>query len=71
MEIIVNSALRATILYITLLILARIMGKKMFSQMTFFDFVVGIVSGKEYAERKIHHGGTNKLIKREKYLFHS
>lgn len=45
MESIINPALRATILYTTLLILARIMGKKMISQMTFFDFVVGIVIG--------------------------
>ena len=32
MEVIVNPALRATVLYITLLILARIMGKKIYSK---------------------------------------
>lgn len=45
MDVIFNPALRATIIYIILLILSRIMGKKMISQMTFFDFVVGITIG--------------------------
>ncbi|WP_026478650.1 DUF421 domain-containing protein [Alkaliphilus transvaalensis] len=45
METIYNPAIRAVILYFTLLILARIMGRKMISQMTFFDFVVGITIG--------------------------
>lgn len=45
MENVINPAIRAIILYFILLFLARIMGRKMISQMTFFDFVVGIVIG--------------------------
>lgn len=45
MEVVFNPALRTVILYFILLILARIMGRKMISQMTFFDFVVGITIG--------------------------
>ncbi len=45
MENIINPAIRAVVLYFTLLILSRIMGRKMISQMTFFDFAVGITIG--------------------------
>jgi len=45
MENIINPGFRAAVLYLVLLILARIMGRKMISQMTFFDFVVGITIG--------------------------
>lgn len=45
MDYIINPAFRAVGIYITLLILSRIMGRKMISQLTFFDFVVGIIVG--------------------------
>jgi len=45
MEVVINPAIRAVVLYLTLLVLSRIMGRKMISQMTFFDFVVGVTVG--------------------------
>ena len=45
MEQVFNAALRTIFSYFLLLILARIMGRKMISQMTFFDFAVGITIG--------------------------
>jgi len=45
MDYIYEPALRTVIMYIVLLYLARVMGRKMISQMTFFDFVVGITVG--------------------------
>ncbi len=42
---ILNSSLRIFMAYFLLLFLARIMGRKMISQMTFFDFVVGVIVG--------------------------
>ncbi|MEH7273884.1 DUF421 domain-containing protein, partial [Neobacillus vireti] len=41
----VEVALRATLSFIVLFTLARILGKKQISQLTFFDYVVGIVIG--------------------------
>lgn len=60
MENIVNPALRGILIYITLLILSRIMGRKMISQMTFFDFVIGIMIGSVAANTAI--GPYNKNI---------
>ncbi len=37
--------LRTFIAYILLLLATRLMGRKMISQMTFFDFTVGIMLG--------------------------
>ncbi|CUU48619.1 YetF domain-containing protein [Clostridium beijerinckii] len=37
--------MRAVIVYVLALILARMMGRKLISQMTFFDFVVGVSMG--------------------------
>ncbi len=45
MESIINTAIRTAIIYFSLLYLCRLMGRKMISQMTFFDFVVGITIG--------------------------
>ncbi|MFT9497345.1 YetF domain-containing protein [Anaerosolibacter sp.] len=45
MQAIINPAIRTVIAYFVLLILSRIMGRKMISQMTFFDFAVGITIG--------------------------
>lgn len=36
---------KSTAAFITLILLSRIIGKKLLSQMSFFDFVVGIVMG--------------------------
>lgn len=44
-QVIVNSILRATIAYILLLVVARFMGRKALSQMTFFDFAIIITLG--------------------------
>lgn len=45
MHPILEAPLRAVAAYIWLLVLARFMGRKMISQMTFFDFAVGITVG--------------------------
>lgn len=37
--------IRSILAFVVLLILARIMGKKQISQLTFFDYVVGITIG--------------------------
>lgn len=42
---IINSILRAIFAYFLILFLIRLMGRKAISQMTFFDFVVGITLG--------------------------
>lgn len=39
------AAIRGTLAYFSLLILTRLMGKKQISQLTFFDYVVGITIG--------------------------
>ncbi|KUO60140.1 MAG: hypothetical protein APF84_00085 [Gracilibacter sp. BRH_c7a] len=53
MEDIINPALRAVTIYLILLLLTRIMGRKMISQMTFFDFVIGILIGSVAANSAI------------------
>ncbi|MFZ5944678.1 MAG: DUF421 domain-containing protein [Bacillota bacterium] len=45
MENIINPAIRTIFTYIVLMILSRFLGRKIISQMTFFDFVVGITIG--------------------------
>jgi uncharacterized membrane protein YcaP (DUF421 family) len=44
-QIIINSIFRTTIAYLLLLLVARLMGRKALSQMTFFDFAVIITLG--------------------------
>ena len=44
-EEIINSSLRIVLAYFQLLALTRFMGRKLISQMTFFDFVVGVIVG--------------------------
>ncbi|KNY25637.1 YetF domain-containing protein [Pseudobacteroides cellulosolvens] len=44
-QTIISSILRATIAYLLLLIIARFMGRKSLSQMTFFDFAIIITLG--------------------------
>jgi len=45
LQAMVNPGIRTVIAYFVLLILSRVMGRKMISQMTFFDFAVGITIG--------------------------
>lgn len=45
MEIIVKTAVRSLFTYVFVVMLTRLMGRKLISQMTFFDFVVGITLG--------------------------
>lgn len=44
-NIIINTVLKSIAAYVFALILARIMGRKLISQMTFFDFIVGVSMG--------------------------
>lgn len=44
-NIIIGTTLKTVLAYIFALILARIMGRKLISQMTFFDFIVGVTMG--------------------------
>lgn len=44
-EIIINSIIRATIAYLILLIVTRLIGRKSIAQMTFFDFAIFITLG--------------------------
>lgn len=37
-----NTAIRSVVVYIIAIFLARLIGKKLISQMTFFDFVIGV-----------------------------
>lgn len=41
-DIIIGTTLKTVFVYIFALALARIMGRKLISQMTFFDFIVGV-----------------------------
>lgn len=45
MQAIIAPSLRAALAFIVTLILSRVMGRKLISQMTFFDFVVGVTIG--------------------------
>ncbi|KUG02913.1 hypothetical protein ASZ90_019689 [hydrocarbon metagenome] len=49
----------SVVVYLLLIILARFIGKKLLSQMTYFDFVIAIVIGTVAGERvgKIRHYG--------------
>lgn len=44
-ELIINSALRALLAFVLVLVVTRIIGKKAISEMTFFNFVVSITLG--------------------------
>ncbi len=60
-EIIFSSFLRAILAFILLMLLARLMGKKLISQMTFFDFIVGVTIGSVTASGFVLTG-SNSLI---------
>jgi len=45
MSVIMEGVLRATFAFIVLLILTRLIGRRQFSQLTFFDFVTGTAIG--------------------------
>lgn len=42
---IISTVIRSTVAYIVILILARLIGRKLISRITFFDFVVGVTLG--------------------------
>lgn len=44
-NVLVNTAVRCFIVYLLALFLARLMGRKLISQMTFFDFIIGVSIG--------------------------
>ncbi|WP_297418200.1 DUF421 domain-containing protein [Clostridium sp.] len=44
-NLVINTVIKTILAYAFALILARIMGRKLISQMTFFDFVVGVTMG--------------------------
>lgn len=44
-NLIINTVIKAAAAYVFALVLARIMGRKLISQMTFFDFIVGVTMG--------------------------
>jgi len=50
---------RGIVIYIAALILARLMGRKLISQMTFFDFVVGVSLGSLVANFAIGSGSNS------------
>lgn len=50
---IINTVLRSILMYVFALLLARLMGRKLISQMTFFDFVVGVSMGSLVANAMI------------------
>lgn len=52
-QVVINSVLRVIIAYFLLLFLARFMGRKLISHMTFFDFVVGIIVGSVVATMSV------------------
>ena len=51
---ITKSGIRVFVAYFLLLMLTRIMGRKMISQMTFFDFVVGVIVGSVAANLSVN-----------------
>lgn len=57
---IIQSGLRIFIAYFLLLSLTRIMGRKMISQITFFDFVVGVIVGSVAANLSVSN--TNPIV---------
>lgn len=50
---VINTIWRSIMIYVLALILARLMGRKLISQMTFFDFVVGVSMGSLIANAMI------------------
>ena len=57
---IIQSGTRVFIAYFLLLALTRIMGRKMISQITFFDFVVGVIVGSVTANISVSQ--TNPIV---------
>lgn len=51
---IIHSGVRILGAYLVLLALTRIMGRKMISQITFFDFVVGVIAGSVAANMSVN-----------------
>ena len=57
-SIIIKTILRSIAVYALALLLARLIGRKLISQMTFFDFVVGVSMGSMVANAMIGSGGS-------------
>jgi uncharacterized membrane protein YcaP (DUF421 family) len=55
---ILNTIARAAAIYVLALFLTRLMGRKLISQMTFFDFIVGVSIGSLAANAMIGSGRT-------------
>lgn len=55
---IINTILRSIAVYALALLLSRLIGRKLISQMTFFDFVVGVSMGSIVANAMIGSGGS-------------
>lgn len=51
--IVLRSVMQITVTYVFLLYLTRLMGRKLISQMTFFDFVVGVIVGSVAANMSV------------------
>ncbi|MCY6959908.1 YetF domain-containing protein [Clostridium brassicae] len=58
MQQVLPTIFRGTITYILALVLTRLMGRKVISQMTFFDFVVGVSMGSMVANLSIGKNST-------------
>lgn len=54
---IINTILRSIAVYVLALLLSRLIGRKLISQMTFFDFIVGVSMGSIVANAMIGPGG--------------
>ncbi len=52
--VILDSAVKILITYLFLLYLTRLIGRKLISQMTFFDFVVGVIIGSVAANMSVN-----------------
>jgi uncharacterized membrane protein YcaP (DUF421 family) len=57
---IINTIVRTSTVYVLAILLARLMGRKLISQMTFFDFVVGVSMGSLSANAMI--GSSRSLL---------
>lgn len=55
-NVLLSTVIRTGIVYILALFLTRIMGRKLISQMTFFDFVVGVSMGSIVANAMVNPG---------------
>ncbi|MFZ7132152.1 MAG: DUF421 domain-containing protein [Eubacteriales bacterium] len=57
-DVIISTTIRGSFAFVLALILARLMGRKLMSQMTFFDFIVGVSMGSIAANLSIGANNT-------------